>query len=64
LEFNEAHQLLFYADDVNTLIENTNTTRKNTEALIETSWKAGLEVVNTEKTKYMFVLLPECRTKS
>jgi hypothetical protein len=40
-----------------------NTIKKNTEALLEASREVGLEV-NTEKTKYMVVLSPNCRTKS
>jgi hypothetical protein len=33
LELNETHQLLSYADDVRLLGGNTNTTKKNTEAI-------------------------------
>jgi hypothetical protein len=34
LKLNGAHQLLVYADDINLLGDNTNTMKKNTEALM------------------------------
>jgi retron-type reverse transcriptase len=49
------HQLLAYADNVNLLGDNKDTTEKNTETLIDASKEIGLEI-NVEKTKYM--LLP------
>jgi hypothetical protein len=54
LKVNETHQLLAYADDVNIMEENTDTVRKNTEALLDVSKEVGLEV-NSEKTKYMLM---------
>jgi hypothetical protein len=46
---NGTHQLLAYADDVNLLEDNMNTTNKNTKILIDASMEVGLEV-NVEKT--------------
>jgi hypothetical protein len=40
--------------DVNILVENIDTTHKNTEALLNAGKEVGLEV-NPEKTKYMTV---------
>jgi hypothetical protein len=52
LKLNGTHQLLAYTDDVNIVGENRDIKKKNTEALLNTSKKVGLEV-NPEKTKYM-----------
>jgi hypothetical protein len=51
---NGTHQLLAYVD-VKIVGENTNTTKKSTEALLGASKEVGLEV-NPEKTKYMLTL--------
>jgi hypothetical protein len=53
LKFNGPHQFLVCAANVNQL-EITNTTKKNTEALTDTSKVAGLEE-NSEKTKYILI---------
>jgi hypothetical protein len=50
-KLNGTHQLLVYADD-NILGGSIHAIKKNTEALVVTSNKIGLEV-NAEKTKYM-----------
>jgi adenosyl cobinamide kinase/adenosyl cobinamide phosphate guanylyltransferase len=52
LKLNCAHQLLFYADDVNILEERIHTIQKNAEALVVASKEIGLEV-NPDKSKYM-----------
>jgi sorting nexin-29 len=54
LKFNETHQLLAYADDVNLLGDNIDSINKNTETLIDASKEVGLEV-NVEKIKYMLL---------
>jgi hypothetical protein len=54
LKPNGTHQLLAYADDVNIVGEKTDTTKTNTEALLDASKKAGLEV-NPEKNKYVLM---------
>jgi hypothetical protein len=55
LKLNGTHQLLAYADDANLLRDNTDTTKKNTETLIDASKEVGLEI-NVEKTKTKYML--------
>jgi hypothetical protein len=52
LKLNGTHQLLVYADDVNTLGGSIHSIKKNAEDLVAASKEIGLEV-NAEKTKYM-----------
>jgi hypothetical protein len=61
-ESNGTYWLFVYAD-VNILGEKINTMKKNKEALLDASGEVGLEV-NVEKTKYIVVSSPKCRTKS
>jgi hypothetical protein len=64
-ELNRTHQFQVCANDVNTRIfgRNVNIIKENTDILSQASGEVGLEV-NKEKTKYMVVLPPKCRTKS
>jgi hypothetical protein len=52
LKLNGTHQLLFYAEDVNILGDNTETIKEKTQTLSDASKEIGLEV-NTETTMYM-----------
>ena len=52
LKLNGTHQLLVYADNVNTLGESIHTVKENAKALIVASKEIGLEV-NADTTKYM-----------
>jgi hypothetical protein len=54
LILNGTHQLLTYADNVNTVRENIDTIQRNTKSLLDASKEVGLEVI-PEKTKYMLV---------
>jgi hypothetical protein len=56
LKLNGAHQLLAYADDVNLLVDNIDTIKKNTETLIDAKMEVGLEM-NVEKTVHMLLSL-------
>ena len=52
MKLNGTHQVLVYADDVNTLGGSVNTIKENAEALVAATKETGLEV-NDDKTKYM-----------
>jgi hypothetical protein len=54
LKLNGTHQLLSYADDVNLLGDNIDTIKKNTDTLIDSCKKVGLEI-NVGETKYMLL---------
>jgi hypothetical protein len=54
LKLSGTHQLFVYADDVNLLGDDIDTTQKNTDTLIDASKEVGLEE-NTKKTKYMLL---------
>jgi len=54
LKLNGTHQLLVYADDVNTLGGSVHTIKNNTEALLVGSKEIVLEV-NSDKTQYIFM---------
>jgi len=49
---NETQHFLAYATDINMVSENTNTTKKNKEALLEVSTEVGHELT-TQETNYM-----------
>jgi len=52
LKLNGTHQVLAYADDVNTLGGSIHTLKENAEALVVATREIGLEVY-ADKTKYM-----------
>ena len=49
MKLNGTHQLLAYADDVNTLGESIRAVKENAETLVVAAKKIGLEV-NADKT--------------
>ena len=51
LKLNDTHQLLVYADDVNTLGGSVHNIKENAEALVVANEEIGLEV-NADKTEY------------
>jgi hypothetical protein len=65
LKLNVTHQLLVYVDRFGGSIP---TIKKNAEALVVTTWEAGLKVATREKMLikqvHGHVLRSECRTKS
>jgi hypothetical protein len=54
LELNGTHQLFVYADDNNLLVDSISTIEENSEAILEATRDAGLEI-NAETTKYMIM---------
>jgi hypothetical protein len=54
MKVSRTHQILVYVHDINLLGYDIDTLKKNTEALIDASKEAGLEV-NTKKAKYMLI---------
>jgi len=52
LKLNGTHEILVYADYVNTMGGSVHTIKKNAEALVVASQEIGLDV-NADKTKYM-----------
>ena len=52
MKLNGTHQLLVYAEDVNTLGGSERTIKENAIALVVASTEIGLEV-NADKSKYM-----------
>jgi len=51
LKLNDTHQLLVYADDVNTLGGSVHNIKENAEALVVANEETGLEV-NADTTEY------------
>jgi hypothetical protein len=62
LKLNGTNELLAHANDVNLLGDNIDNVKKNTETLIDFSKEIGLEI-NVQKTKYMLLSHPECRSE-
>jgi hypothetical protein len=63
LKLNGTHQLLAYADYVNLLGDNIDTTKKNTETLTDASKEVGLET-NVEKLSICCYLVTRMHVKS
>jgi hypothetical protein len=61
LKLNGTHQLPFCAADMKLLGDNIDIIKINTQTLIDAGKEDGLEV-NTEKTKYILLSSPECRS--
>jgi hypothetical protein len=59
LKVNGVHQLQACADNVNLLVDNIDTIKKNTETLIDASKEVGLEV----NAEYSYMFLPHHRMK-
>ena len=55
MKLNDIHQLLVYADDVNTMGGNIHMTKKNKEAVLVGSRETSLDL-NTDKIAYAHVL--------
>jgi hypothetical protein len=53
-KLNGTHQLLVYADDVIIVGENTDTTKKNTEPLLDAN-KGFSQEADSQKIKYMLM---------
>jgi hypothetical protein len=54
LKLNGSHQLLAYANDMNLLVNDIDTIKKNAETLTDASREAGLNI-NIDDTKYMLL---------
>jgi hypothetical protein len=63
LELNGTHQLLVYADDVNLLGDSVNTTKGNSETLLEASRDIGLEINAEENKVHGYISSSELRTE-
>ena len=54
MKLNGLHQILDYADDVNTLGRSVHTVKENAEALVLARKEIGLELI-AEKTKHIVI---------